>query len=253
MVVFSSLVSIRVDFVKFDSVSHRLSRAQGNGEKDLVIFLDFLGNLNLGFNVVVQSPAGLAEIRDVGHRLDVIIAPKQEMVADQQTLVLLKPFSCDPGVAKAKAPTFLEYCGIPAPGKGERHRAGADGGRELRLHLPKENADAPSRHQTQYLEMMGVQGLYYDRWMLSAIPSRAPWQPLGTAIQDPASGYKFELFDVTHDWSQYADVAAEHPRQGEGIARIDVRRVQEVSGVPAGCVGGDTHVESSPPKAAGRG
>jgi hypothetical protein len=116
MVVFSSLVSIRVDFVKFDSVSHRLSRAQGNGEKDLVIFLDFLGNLNLGFNVVVQSPAGLAEIRDVGHRLDVIIAPKQEMVADQQTLVLLKPFSRDPGVAKARVPTFLEYCGIPAPG-----------------------------------------------------------------------------------------------------------------------------------------
>lgn len=47
--------------------------------------------------------------------------------------------------------------------------------------------------------MMGVQGLYHDGWMLGAIPSRAPWQPLGTAIQDPASGYKFESFDVTHD------------------------------------------------------
>jgi hypothetical protein len=59
-------VSIRVDFVKFDCVSHRLSRAQGNGEEDLVIFLDFLGNLNLGFNVVVESRADLAEIRNVG-------------------------------------------------------------------------------------------------------------------------------------------------------------------------------------------
>jgi hypothetical protein len=86
MVVFSSLVSIRVDFVKFDCVSHRLNRAQGNGEEDLVIFLDFLGNLNLGFNVVVQSPAGLAEIRDVGHRLDVIIGAKQEMVADHASV-----------------------------------------------------------------------------------------------------------------------------------------------------------------------
>jgi hypothetical protein len=80
-----------------------LSWAQRNGEKDLVIFLDFLGNLNLGFNVVVQSPADLAEIRNVGHRLDVITAPKQEMVADQQTLGLLKRFSRNPDVEKARA------------------------------------------------------------------------------------------------------------------------------------------------------
>jgi hypothetical protein len=79
-----------------------LSWAQRNGERDLVIFLDFLGNLNLGFNVVVQSPADLAEIRNVGHRLDVITAPKQEMVADQQTLVLLKRFSHNPDVEKAR-------------------------------------------------------------------------------------------------------------------------------------------------------
>jgi hypothetical protein len=95
-------VNIRVDFVIFDCVSHRLSWAQRNGERDLVIFLDFLGNLNLGFNVVVQSPADLAEIRNVGHRLDVITAPKQEMVADQQTLVLLKRFSHNPDVEKAR-------------------------------------------------------------------------------------------------------------------------------------------------------
>ena len=52
--------------------------------------------------MVVQSPVDLAEIRNVGHRLGVITTPKQEMVADQQTLVLLKRFSRDPGVAKAR-------------------------------------------------------------------------------------------------------------------------------------------------------
>ena len=59
--------------------------------------------------------------------------------------------------------------------------------------------------------MMGVQGLYDDGWMLSAVPKRAPWELLGTAIQDPASAYKFELYDVRHDWTQYTDVAAANP------------------------------------------
>jgi hypothetical protein len=59
--------------------------------------------------------------------------------------------------------------------------------------------------------MMGVQGLYSDGWMLSAVPVRPPWQLLGAAIQDPASAYKFELFDVRKDWSQATDVAAANP------------------------------------------
>ena len=39
----------------------------------------------------------------------------------------------------------------------------------------KANADAPSPHQTQYFEMLGVQRLYHDGWMLSAVPTRPPW------------------------------------------------------------------------------
>ena len=35
----------------------------------------------------------------------------------------------------------------------------------------KANADAPSPHKTQYFEMLGVQGLYNDGWMLSAVPA----------------------------------------------------------------------------------
>jgi arylsulfatase len=72
----------------------------------------------------------------------------------------------------------------------------------------KANADAPSRHHTQYFEMFGVQGLYNDGWMLSAVPMRAPWEVLGKTILDPASAFKFELYDVRHDWTQYTDVAA---------------------------------------------
>jgi arylsulfatase len=47
--------------------------------------------------------------------------------------------------------------------------------------------------------------------MLSAVPVRPPWELLGKAILDPASAYKFELYDVRKDWTQYTDVAAQNP------------------------------------------
>jgi arylsulfatase len=58
---------------------------------------------------------------------------------------------------------------------------------------------------------MGLQGLYNDGWMLSAVPIRAPWELLGTAIMDPASAFKFELYDTRNDWTQYTDVTAANP------------------------------------------
>jgi hypothetical protein len=61
--------------------------------------------------------------------------------------------------------------------------------------------------------MMGVQGLYSDGWMLSAVPVRAPWELLGAVTLDPATAYKMELYDVQHDWTQYTDVAAANPNK----------------------------------------
>src|SRR5262249_42037506 len=108
-------------------------------------------------------------------------------------------------------PTLLEVTGIPAPvtadGIGQKPIEGVS----MAYTFDKASADAPSTHRLQYFEMMGVQGLYNDGWMLSAVPIRPPWELLGTAIQDPASAFKFELYDVRHDWTQYTDVAAANP------------------------------------------
>ncbi len=108
-------------------------------------------------------------------------------------------------------PTLLEVTGIPAPvmvdGVAQRPIEGVS----MAYSFDEANADVPSPHHIQYFEMMGVQGLYNDGWMLSAVPRRAPWELLGKAIQDPASAFKFELYDVGHDWTQYTDVAAANP------------------------------------------
>ena len=108
-------------------------------------------------------------------------------------------------------PTLLEVTGIPAPVMVDGIAQKPIEGVSLAYTFDKANAGAPSPHHTQYFEMLGLQGLYSDGWMLSAVPIRAPWQLLGTAIQDPATAYKFELYDVQHDWTQYTDVAAANP------------------------------------------
>jgi arylsulfatase len=108
-------------------------------------------------------------------------------------------------------PTILEVTAIPAPVMVDGIAQKPIEGVSLAYTFDKANADAPSPHHTQYLEMLGVQGLYNDGWMLSGVPVRPPWELLGTAILDPASAYKFELYDVRHDWTQYTDVAAQNP------------------------------------------
>ncbi len=108
-------------------------------------------------------------------------------------------------------PTILEVAGIPAPVMVDGIAQKPIEGVSMAYSFDKAAADAPSPHHVQYFEMMGVQGLYSDGWMLSAVPVRPPWQLLGAAIQDPASGYKFELYDVGHDWTQFTDVAAANP------------------------------------------
>jgi hypothetical protein len=108
-------------------------------------------------------------------------------------------------------PTILEVTGIPAPVMVNGIAQKPIEGVSLAYTFDRANADAPSPHRTQYFEMMGVQGLYNDGWMLSAVPIRPPWELLGTAIQNPATAFKFELYDVRHDWTQYTDVAAANP------------------------------------------
>jgi arylsulfatase A-like enzyme len=111
-------------------------------------------------------------------------------------------------------PTILEATVIPAPvmvdGIGQKPIEGVS----MAYTFDKANADAPPRHHTQYFEMFSVQGLYNDGWMLSAVPSRSPWNfGYGKVNLDPASSFRFELYDIRHDWTQSTDVAAQNPKK----------------------------------------
>jgi arylsulfatase len=110
-------------------------------------------------------------------------------------------------------PTLLEVTGVAAPvmvdGVGQKPIEGVS----MAYSFDKANANTPSPHKTQYFEMFGVQGLYSDGWMLSAVPTRPPWVVGGPAVAEPATAFKYELYDVRHDWTQYSDVAAKYPNK----------------------------------------
>jgi arylsulfatase A-like enzyme len=108
-------------------------------------------------------------------------------------------------------PTILEATGIPAPVMVDGITQKPIEGVSMTYSFDKANANATSPHRTQYFEMMGVRGLYNNGWMLSAVPTRAPWELLGKTITDPANAYQWELYDISKDWTQNHNVAAANP------------------------------------------
>ena len=108
-------------------------------------------------------------------------------------------------------PTILEATGIPAPETVNGIKQEPMEGVSFAYTFPKADANAPERHATQYFEMMGVQGLYHNGWMLSAVPKRTPWELMGAAIPDPAHDFTFELYNVAKDPTQYTNLAAKYP------------------------------------------
>ncbi len=96
----------------------------------------------------------------------------------------------------------------------------------------KANADAPSTHHTQYFEMMGVHGIYHDGWIASTVPTRAPWDVAGPVTQDPANAYKWELFDLTKDWTQNNDLAAQNPEKLKEMQKLFWQEAEKYEVLP---------------------
>lgn len=149
-------------------------------------------------------------------------------------------------------PTILQVTGIPAPTTVDGIPQKPIEGTSLAYTFDKANADAPTQHHTQYFEMFGVQGLYHDGWMLSAVPQRAPWDLTSAAMADPAHGYKFELYDVSHDWSQYTDVSAQYPEKVKELHDLMFQEFAKYQVFPLDASGAIRGVLPRPDLTAGR-
>jgi arylsulfatase len=117
------------------------------------------------------------------------------------------------------APTILEATGIPLPEVVDGIRQHPMDGTSMVYTFDKQNADAPSTHKTQYFEMIGDHAIYHDGWILSTKVMRVPWDNSGTADKDPAS-WPWELYDLSKDWTQYNDVAAQYPEKVKEMEKL---------------------------------
>jgi arylsulfatase len=110
-------------------------------------------------------------------------------------------------------PTILEATGIHAPETVDGIDQKPIEGVSMMYTFDAANADAPSTRTTQYFEMFGARGLYHEGWMASTAPFRAPWDGTAPLPKDVVNDAKWELFDLSKDWTQSTDVSAQNPKK----------------------------------------
>ena len=108
-------------------------------------------------------------------------------------------------------PTILEATGIPAPETINGIPQKPVEGTSMVYTWDKANADAPTKHTTQYFEMLGNRAIYHDGWVACTTPATIPWELTTKPAPDVITGYKWELYNVAEDPTQNNDLAAKMP------------------------------------------
>ena len=112
-------------------------------------------------------------------------------------------------------PTILEATGIPAPETLDGIRQRPMDGVSMAYTWDKANANAPTRHTTQYFEMLGNRAIYHDGWLACTTPATIPWELSTATPPDVITGYQWELYNVgdlqSADPTESNDLAAKMP------------------------------------------
>jgi arylsulfatase A-like enzyme len=117
-------------------------------------------------------------------------------------------------------PTLLEVTGIPAPEYVDGIKQAPIEGTSFAYTFDEKNAKKPSRHKTQYFEMMGQWALYHEGWLLSTKVNRAPWEAFGAANPDPLNNQVLELYNLNEDFSQSQNLAAKYPGKVKELKKM---------------------------------
>jgi hypothetical protein len=120
-----------------------------------------------------------------------------------------------------------EISGIPAPDYVDGIKQAPIEGTSLAYAFDAKNAKGPSRHRTQYFEMMGQWALYHDGWLLSTKVNRAPWEAFGAANPDPLNNQVLELYNLNTDFSQSQNIADKHPDKVKEMKKMFVEEAKK--------------------------
>jgi arylsulfatase len=79
---------------------------------------------------------------------------------------------------------------------------------------------------------MGQWALYDDGWLLSTKVNRAPWEAFGAANPDPLNNQVFQLYDLTKNFNQSEDIAAQHPDKVAEMRKMFVEEAKKYQVFP---------------------
>jgi arylsulfatase A-like enzyme len=115
-------------------------------------------------------------------------------------------------------PTILEATGIKAPDLVDGIKQKPIEGVSMAYTFDKANADKPSTRKNQYFEMIANRGIYHEGWYACTTPPHGPWI-LNAPLPTP-DNYKWELYDLTKDYSQANDLAAKMPDKLKELQKV---------------------------------
>lgn len=124
------------------------------------------------------------------------------------------------------APTILEAAGLPEPKSvNGTSQAPIEG---VSLVYTFDDANAKSRHTSQYFEIFGNRAMYHDGWLAGTV-HRAPWEgkPRTTLEHDT-----WELYDTRTDFSLAKDLAANHPEKLQELQALFIKEAARNHALP---------------------
>jgi arylsulfatase len=99
-------------------------------------------------------------------------------------------------------PTILDCCGIAVPDVVNHVEQAPLSGVSMRYSF--DEAEAPTKKETQYYEMLGTRGIWHGGW--KAVAEHGPFLGKGRFDED-----RWQLFHTDEDRSEAHDLADEHP------------------------------------------
>ncbi len=132
-------------------------------------------------------------------------------------------------------PTLYEVIGIKAPEEVNGFKQDPFDGVSLAYTFA--DSQAPGRKKTQYFENNGSRGIYHDGWFACTFGPLIPRDTAGSAPHLKnwdANKDKWELYDLSKDFSQAEDLAGKEPARLAKMKELFLAEAQANKALPIG-------------------
>ncbi|HET7001855.1 MAG TPA: sulfatase-like hydrolase/transferase, partial [Puia sp.] len=129
-------------------------------------------------------------------------------------------------------PTILEVTGIKAPLMVNGIAQNPIEGVSMSYTFNTTNAQAPSVRTTQYFEMFGNRAIYHDGWVACTTPPAPSWMMGTIQMPEVLNGYKWELYNISKDFSENTDLSASMPDKLHDMQQIFIEEATKYKVFP---------------------